>query len=166
MAVYMVQVRYTGGGSFYCMVDNAARWNLLRRCKQVRIQLDTPGCCVAAHTVRCCTACCSLYVLIPRPLFGRAIYNYWNILDLASRLDWWTGTKIIQMWSNETPLVRSCVETPQSSFCMVLKQITPTEGFVVLTTEQLATLVAGDNGYEKLVLATWAQITSYNWQPS
>ena len=107
-----------------------------------------------------------LYVLIPRPLFGRAIYNYWNILDLASRLDWWTGTKIIQMWSNETPLVRSCVETPQSSFCMVLKQITPTEGFVVLTTEQLATLVAGDNGYEKLVLATWAQITSYNWQPS
>ena len=48
--------------------------------------------------------------------------------------------------------MRSCVEIPQSSFCMVLKQITLTEVFVVLTTEQLATLVAGDSGYEKLVL--------------
>ena len=54
--------------------------------------------------------------------------------------------------------MRSCVEIPQSSFCMVLKQITLTEVFVVLTTEQLATLVAGDSGYEKLVLSKSLQL--------
>ena len=91
-AVYMVQVRYTGGGSFCYnlmnpwLIANAARWNCWDKlCKQV-----------ANFTQECCPHCeilyGLLYILVPRPLFRNRITCYPKLISLhgTTKTIFWT----------------------------------------------------------------------------